>query len=153
MSYDILIVGGGPAGLTAALYAARAGKRALLIEKSITGGQILNSPLVENYPALPHVSGVEFGAALTGRGPVLFQFGGKDPGAKSWPVKVTRKNGRTLYEIAIPFRALGGRPKRFGFVIFDNNFKEKAKAPYWLQFSDGIAGGTDPCKLKMLQYQ
>ena len=96
---------------------------------------------------------LSFGAALTVRGPVLFQFGGKNPGAKSWPVKVTRKNGRTFYEVAIPFRALGGRPKRFGFVIFDNNSKDKAKAPYWLQFSDGIAGGTDPCKLKMLQYQ
>jgi len=38
-------------------------------------------------------------------------------------------------------------------VIFDNNYKNKVKAPYWLQLSDGIAGGTDAGKLKLLQNQ
>ena len=46
--YDILIVGGGPAGLTAAIYAARAGKRAAILEKEAFGGQIASAPLVEN---------------------------------------------------------------------------------------------------------
>lgn len=62
--YDIIIIGAGPAGMTAALYGARAGKKVLLIEKEYPGGQIVNSPLVENYPALPNVSGADFAESL-----------------------------------------------------------------------------------------
>ena len=62
--YDIIVVGGGPAGLTAALYALRAGKSVLVIEKSTFGGQITWSPKVENYPAIPSVSGTELGDRL-----------------------------------------------------------------------------------------
>jgi thioredoxin reductase (NADPH) len=49
--YDIIVVGGGPAGMTAALYAQRNGKHALVIEKAGFGGQITNSPKVENFRA------------------------------------------------------------------------------------------------------
>ena len=56
--YDIIIVGAGPAGLTAAIYARRAGKSVLVLEKSTFGGQITYSPLVENYPGFNSVSGV-----------------------------------------------------------------------------------------------
>ena len=58
--YDIIVVGGGPAGMTAALYAQRNGKRALVIEKTGFGGQITHSPKVENYPGTMQMSGNEF---------------------------------------------------------------------------------------------
>ena len=57
-TYDIIIVGAGPAGLTSALYARRAGKTVLLIEKESFGGQIVLSPLVENYPMSEPASGM-----------------------------------------------------------------------------------------------
>ena len=57
--YDIIIVGGGPAGLTAAIYARRNGKTVLLLEKEGFGGQIAFSPRVDNYPGVPYVSGAE----------------------------------------------------------------------------------------------
>ncbi len=59
--YDIIIIGAGPAGLTAALYAKRAEKSVLLIEKETFGGQITHSPRVENYPGFESLSGVELG--------------------------------------------------------------------------------------------
>ena len=59
--YDIVIVGSGPAGLTAALYARRAEKSVLVIEKNGFGGQITHSPKVENYPGMTSVSGSEIG--------------------------------------------------------------------------------------------
>jgi thioredoxin reductase (NADPH) len=58
--YDVIVVGGGPAGMTAALYALRNGKSALVIEKNGFGGQITHSPKVENYPGTLSMSGNEF---------------------------------------------------------------------------------------------
>ena len=62
--YDILIVGAGPAGLTAAIYACRAGKSVLVLEKEVFGGQITHSPKVENYPGYLEMSGNEFAELL-----------------------------------------------------------------------------------------
>ena len=57
--YDIIIVGCGPAGMTAAIYAARANKKVLIIEKETIGGQMASSPLIENYPGFTSISGSE----------------------------------------------------------------------------------------------
>ena len=57
--YDIIIVGCGPAGMTAAIYAARANKKVLIIEKETIGGQMASSPLIENYPGYTSISGSE----------------------------------------------------------------------------------------------
>ncbi len=62
--YDIIIIGGGPAGLTAALYACRANKSVLVIEKGSFGGQITYSPRVENIPGFLDVTGNEFAEKL-----------------------------------------------------------------------------------------
>jgi thioredoxin reductase (NADPH) len=63
--YEVVIIGGGPAGLTAGIYTARAGLKTLLIERGAFGGQMFNAPLVENYPGFPEgVSGAELGALM-----------------------------------------------------------------------------------------
>ena len=62
--HDIIVIGAGPAGLTAALYALRAEKKVLLIEKETFGGQITFSPKVENYPGFSEISGNEFADKL-----------------------------------------------------------------------------------------
>ncbi|MGQ9546656.1 MAG: thioredoxin-disulfide reductase [Dehalococcoidia bacterium] len=63
--YQVIIVGGGPAGLTAGLYCARSGLKTLLIEKGIIGGQITNAERVENYPGFPKgISGIELGQLI-----------------------------------------------------------------------------------------
>ena len=64
MLYDIIVIGGGPAGLTAATYARRAGKTVLVIEKNAFGGQITWSPKVENFPGFVSISGNELGDKL-----------------------------------------------------------------------------------------
>ena len=58
--YDVVIVGAGPAGLTAAIYARRASKTVLVLEAKAWGGQIINTPDIENYPVVAHISGADF---------------------------------------------------------------------------------------------
>jgi len=63
--YEVIIIGGGPAGLTAGLYTSRAGLKSLLVERGMFGGQIVNATLVENYPAFPQgISGAELGSLM-----------------------------------------------------------------------------------------
>jgi thioredoxin reductase (NADPH) len=58
-NYDIVIIGGGPAGLTAALYAGRARVRTVLLERGAPGGQLLNTEAIEDYPGFDHITGPE----------------------------------------------------------------------------------------------
>ena len=61
---DIIIVGAGPAGLTAAIYGRRASKSVLVLEAKAWGGQIINTPDIENYPVVAHISGFDFANQL-----------------------------------------------------------------------------------------
>ncbi|MBP5204925.1 FAD-dependent oxidoreductase, partial [Candidatus Saccharibacteria bacterium] len=83
--YDLIIIGAGPAGLTAALYALRAGKKVLVLEEKAYGGQIINAQKVKNYPGIIEVSGRDW--AMT-----LFQqvknFGGETKLEKAVSLKV-----------------------------------------------------------------
>ena len=63
-AYDVIIVGAGPAGLTAAIYARRAAKSVLVLEAKAWGGQIINTPDIENYPVAAHISGADFANQL-----------------------------------------------------------------------------------------
>lgn len=58
--WDIIIIGAGPAGMTAAIYARRAAKNVLVLEALSYGGQIINTPDIENYPVAAHISGFDF---------------------------------------------------------------------------------------------
>ena len=62
--YDIMIIGAGPAGMSAAIYGLRAGRSVVMFEEKSYGGQIVNTPEIENYPGIPKVSGFEFATNL-----------------------------------------------------------------------------------------
>lgn len=62
--YEIVIIGGGPAGLAAGLYAARARRKTVLLEKGVIGGQISLTELVENYPGVPSINGFDLAQAM-----------------------------------------------------------------------------------------
>ncbi|MCW7075478.1 MAG: thioredoxin-disulfide reductase [Candidatus Methanospirare jalkutatii] len=64
MLYDLTVVGGGPAGLSAAIYAVRSGLNTLLIEKGLCGGLLNEIPQIENYPAFKSISGMELASKL-----------------------------------------------------------------------------------------
>ena len=61
---DVVIIGAGTAGLSAAIYTVRAGKSALVLEAASYGGQIVNTPDIENYPGIAHISGFDFATGL-----------------------------------------------------------------------------------------
>ena len=94
--YDVVIIGGGPSGLTAGLYASRARLSSLLIEKAATGGYIVNAGLVENYPGFPQgISGLELAelmnkqAAKYGLETLLAEVNGLELRGKQKVVKTT----------------------------------------------------------------
>lgn len=114
--YDILIIGGGTAGLTAAIYARRAGKTVLLLEGTAFGGQITSSPLVENYPALPGISGADLAQALLEQAKALgaeTKFG-KVSAVEQTPEGFLVKAGRREQESRALILATGASHRRLG---------------------------------------
>ena len=62
--YDCIVIGAGPAGLTSSIYLSRANKKVLVLEALTYGGQITKTNKIDNYPAMPHVSGIDFATNL-----------------------------------------------------------------------------------------
>lgn len=115
--YDTVIIGGGPGGISAAIYAIRSGLKTLLIEKGIIGGQIIKSNIIENYPGFPSASGSE----------LMAQF---EEHAKSLDTEIKYAEVLSINKSEDKFRlktrtddietrsviiATGAEPKRLGF--------------------------------------
>lgn len=113
--YDIIIIGAGPAGMTAAIYGKRAGKSVLVLEAKSYGGQIINTPDIENYPAAAHISGFDFATKLYEQAKELgaeFRFE-RATGIKDGEVKtvITAKNS---YEAKTVIIATGSENRKLG---------------------------------------
>ncbi len=115
--YDLIIVGGGPAGLTAGIYAMRAALKTILIEKAVPGGQMVMSDEVENYPGFEHISGIELSqkfaqhAQAYGLEIVTEEIVQIRPGTKYHSVILA--NG-DVYKTHAVIIATGGSPKTLG---------------------------------------
>ena len=114
--YDIIIVGAGPAGMTAAIYARRAARTVLVLEALSYGGQIINTPDIENYPVEAHISGFDFSTKVYEQAKGLgaeFKFekvvGLRDEGAVK--TVVTQKNE---YQAKAVIRATGSENRKLG---------------------------------------
>ena len=114
--YDIIIVGAGPAGMTAAIYARRAAKSVLVLEAVNYGGQILNTPDIENYPAAAHISGFDFSTKLFEQAKELgaqFIFE-KAVGVKDGNGKKTVVTVKNSYEAGAVILATGSANRKLG---------------------------------------
>ncbi len=113
--YDLIIIGGGPGGLCAAIYAMRAALRTVLIEKGVPGGQVTASDEVENYLGFTHISGAELSMKFTQHAQsynlemISQEVTALDPGLKLHTVKLA--NGDVLQAYAV-ILATGGSPTK-----------------------------------------
>jgi thioredoxin reductase (NADPH) len=123
--HDLIIIGGGPGGYTAGIYAQRAALKTLLIEKGIPGGQLNNTDEVENWPGTEKISGAELAvkfsqhAAAYDLEVVNREVVGIEPGRDRHTV--TLDNGETLATHAV-ILATGGSPKKLGIPGEDQNY-------------------------------
>ncbi len=123
---DVIIIGAGPAGLSAAIYVQRAGKQALVLEAMTFGGQIVNTPEVENYPGIRNISGFDFAMALyeqaTGLGAELvfdravkleeLPAGSGEEDGKT--IKRVTTAGGAVYEAPAVILATGAKNRKLG---------------------------------------
>ncbi|MBO5486471.1 MAG: thioredoxin-disulfide reductase [Eubacterium sp.] len=119
--YDIIIIGAGTAGLSAAIYGVRAGKKVLILEEKNYGGQIINSPEIENYPGIRKISGYEFAKNLfeqaTELGAEYRQervTGIKDSGEKKEVLAKTASGEEKNYETRTVILATGVKRRMLG---------------------------------------
>jgi thioredoxin reductase (NADPH) len=114
--YDVAIIGGGPAGLTAALYAGRARVKTLLLERGAPGGQLLNTEAIEDYPGFDHITGAELAQRMADQ---VVKFGVE---LKTSNVNAIRRQGNKKllitddgeYLADFVILTAGGEPKKLG---------------------------------------
>jgi len=149
--YQLIIVGGGPAGLTAGLYAARARLKALLIEKGATGGQVLTTDWVDNYPGFPDgISGFELMDKMTAHVD-RFELEKRFAEVTGMDLQGTAKtiflgNGETIQARTI-ILATGARPRKLD-VPGENEFSGRGVSycatcdgPFYRQQEIAVVGG------------
>jgi len=114
--YDVIIIGAGPAGLTAALYAGRARVRTVLLERGAPGGQLLNTDAIEDYPGFDHITGVELAQRMADQ---VIKFG---VDLETTGVTAIRRQGNKKvvetengnYTADFVILTAGGSPKKLG---------------------------------------
>lgn len=153
VDYDLVIIGGGPAGLTAGLYAARARLNVILIEKIVPGGQVLTSDLIENYPGFPEgISGPDLIRKMTEQ---VKKFDLNIESNEvisldllSEPVKKIKLSDRTITSHTIII-ATGASPKKLGItgedIFFGKGLSTCATcdAPFFKDKMVAAVGGGD----------
>lgn len=114
--YDVIIIGGGPAGLTAALYAGRARINTVLLERGVPGGQLLNTEAIEDYPGFDHITGPELAQRMADQAQ---KFGVKIETARVVAIRrqgdkqrVETENGDYVADYVI--LTAGGEPLKLG---------------------------------------
>jgi thioredoxin reductase (NADPH) len=123
--YDLIIVGGGPGGLSAGIYAKRAALNTVLIEKGAFGGQVAMSDEVENYPGFEHISGAELSMKMMAHAQGLDleiisdEVAAIDPGLQHHSVRLA--GGQTLDGLAVII-ATGGSPSKLGIPGEDDYY-------------------------------
>ncbi len=128
-NFDVIIIGAGTAGLSAAVYAARASRKVLVLEESAYGGQIVYSPEVENYPGISHVSGFQFASGLYGQAAsnqeavrLAVRYGAEIRFEKASGIEILKEDeghkivltDKTSYKTKSVIIATGSRSRRMG---------------------------------------
>ena len=113
--YDIAIIGGGPAGLTCAIYSARGGMKTVLIEKMGIGGQVVLTDKIDNYPGVPNIEGIELGMKMAKQ---VEGFGVDIVYDEVSEIDIDNKINKTLYTDEIRAKAIvlcmGSSAKKLG---------------------------------------
>ena len=150
--YDVLIIGGGAAGLTAGLYASRAGLKTALLERMMTGGQIINAARIENFPGFPDgISGADLGARMLDQATKygleirLSEVKGLRQGNPAWAVdtydgtvsarSVVVASGSTLRKLGVP-----GEEELHGAGV---SYCATCDGAFFVDQAVGLIGGGD----------
>lgn len=117
MLYDVIIIGAGPAGLTAGIYASRAGLKTMMIERGIPGGQMMNTSDIENYPGFEMITGQELSTKMFQQAQQLgvsYQYGDVQSIQKEVDGSFSLKVGEKIFKTKTVIIGSGATPKYLG---------------------------------------